>query len=246
MKIIMKKYILMMLVVLAAGFTSCSNDDIPFEEKVTYKTFETTFVVNPSGVVKPYRFESYPGELTALSSDAQLRLRILIYNSDGILVDILTNKQSNYQSVWSAKKLLEAGKYTALVISDVVNTNNPDVEEYWHLEDYEKINDAKLIREFNYLGYQKEILGICSVPFSVVSSASDVSLNLKPVGAACYFQIKNLEKYKTRFVVKRIIIQNRRCRLQFNFLPPTLSIKSLRTNPSYYLFIQLKYPIIKC
>jgi len=191
----MKKYILMMLVVLAAGFTSCSNDDIPFEEKVTYKTFETTFVVNPSGVVKPYRFESYPGELTALSSDAQLRLRILIYNSDGILVDILTNKQSNYQSVWSAKKLLEAGKYTALVISDVVNTNNPDVEEYWHLEDYEKINDAKLIREFNYLGYQKEILGICSVPFSVVSSASDVSLNLKPVGAACYFQIKNLEKY---------------------------------------------------
>jgi len=58
--------------------------------------------------------------------------------------------------------------------------------------------------------------------------------------------IKNLEKYKTRFVVKRIIIQNRRCRLQFNFLPPTLSIKSLRTNPSYYLFIQLKYPIIKC
>ena len=30
----MKKYILMMLVVLAAGFASCSNDDIPMEENL--------------------------------------------------------------------------------------------------------------------------------------------------------------------------------------------------------------------
>ena len=191
----MKKYILMMLVVLAAGFTSCSNDDIPLEEKVTYKTFETTFVVDPSGVVEPYRFESYPGHLTVVPSDAQLRIRILIYNSNGDLKDVLENKQSNYQSLWSAKKNLEAGTYMAFAISDVVNTNNPDVTEYWNLKDYDKISSAKLIKESYWLGYEKEILGISNFQFSVGSSNSTHSVNLKPAGAACYFSIYGLKKY---------------------------------------------------
>lgn len=195
MKFIMKKYILMMLVVLAAGVTSCSNDDIPLKEDVTMKTFETTFVVDPSGVVESYRFESYPGELTVVPSEAQLRIRILIYNSNGDLVDVLSNKQSNYQSVWSAKKYLEAGSYTALAISDVVNTNDPNVNEYWILEDYEKINEAKLIKEFDFLGYQKEILGMNSISFSVIDSSSEVSVSLKPAGAACYLAITSLEEY---------------------------------------------------
>ena len=185
----------MMLVVLAAGFTSCSNDDIPLEEKVTYKTFETTFVVDPSGVVEPYRFESYPGHLTVVPSDAQLRIRILIYNLNGDLKDVLENKQSNYQSLWSAKKNLEAGTYLAFAISDVINTNNPDVTEYWNLKDYDKISSAKLIKESYWLGYEKEILGISNFQFSVGSSSSTHSVNLKPAGAACYFSIYGLKKY---------------------------------------------------
>lgn len=191
----MKKYIYMMLVVLAAGFTSCSNDDIPMEEDVTMKTFETTFIVDPSGVVEPYRFEWTAGELSKIPNDAQLRIRILIYDSNGEIVEILTQKQSNYQSVWSVKKELEAGTYTALVISDVVNTNDPNVEEYWTLEDYGKINDAKLTKNPKYLGYQKEILGMCNFNFSVESSNSSISLDLEPVGAVCYYFLWNLESY---------------------------------------------------
>ena len=68
----MKKYILMMLVVLAAGFASCSNDDIPMEEKVTKKVFDTTFIVDPSCVVEPYRFEAWAGQLSTVPENAQL------------------------------------------------------------------------------------------------------------------------------------------------------------------------------
>ena len=190
----MKKYILLMLVVLAAGFTSCSNDDIPMEENVTSKSFETTFVVDPSGVIEPFRFELLAGELTVVPSDAQLRLRVLIYNSKGELVDMLTHKQSNYQSVWSVKAQLEAGEYMALAISDVVNTNNPDVTEYWSLKDYENITNAKLLKEPRWAGYQKEILGICHIPFSI-GKISNLSINIKPVGAVCYYYVNNYESF---------------------------------------------------
>ena len=192
----MKKYILMMLVVLAAGFASCSNDDIPMEENVTKKVFETTFIVDPSGVVEPYRFEWEAGELSIVPDGAQLRLRILIYDSNGEIVgNILTKKQSNYQSTWSEKTDLEAGTYTAFVISDVINTNDPDVEEYWKLENYGRLNDAKLTKTPRFLGYQKEILGICIQQFSVESINSSISFDLKPAGAACYYILLNSESY---------------------------------------------------
>lgn len=199
MKIIMKKYILMMLVVLTAGFTSCSNDDIPMEENVIKKIFETRFIVDPSGVVEPYRFESWAGQLSTVPEDAQLRLRLLIYNSDGEIVDMLTHKQSNYQSVWSVTTNLEAGAYNALVISDVINTNDPDVDEYWSLKDYGKINDAKLIKTPNYLGYQKEILGMGNIQFSTEVSNINKSIDLKPVGAACYWAVENYDSDPNKF-----------------------------------------------
>lgn len=195
----MKKYILMMLVVLAAGFASCSNDDIPMEEKVTKKVFDTTFIVDPSGVVEPYRFEAWAGQLSTVPENAQLRLRILIYNSDGEIVELLTHKQSNYQSVWSVTTSLEAGTYNALVISDVINTNDPDVVEYWTLKDYGKINDAKLIKTPDFLGYQKEILGMGNIQFSAEVSNSSNSIDLKPVGAACYWAVENYESCPNAF-----------------------------------------------
>ena len=200
MKHIMKKYIYMMLVVLTAGLASCSNDDISMEENVTKKIFETTFIVDPSGVVEPYRFESYAGELSIIPSEAQLRLRVLIYNSDGELVDMVTHKQANYQSSWSVKTQLEAGEYNALAISDVINTNDPEVQEYWILKDYEIISKAKLEKETNFFGYQKEILGICHVPFSVTST-SDVLIDLKPAGAACYFTVLEFDAFSTSDII---------------------------------------------
>lgn len=195
----MKKYIIMMLVVLTAGFTSCSNDDIPVEQDVTYKTFETTFTIDPSGVIEPFRFESYQGHLSKVPDGAQLRLRLLIYDSNGEIVDLLTNKQSNYQSTWSVKTELQAGSYTALVVSDVINTNNPDVQEYWTLKDYNKINDVKLMKNLDWLGYQKEILGVGHLQFGVQGSNSTVSLDLRPAGAACYFYSENEGDYPITF-----------------------------------------------
>lgn len=185
----------MMLVVLTAGLASCSNDDIPMEEKVTMKTFDVTFVIDPSNVVEGYKFEWNAGELQVVPDDAQLRLRILLYNSNGELVEMLTHKQSNYQSVWTEKAQLEAGTYTALVISDVINTNNQDVKEYWTLEEYEKIKDARLFKNQKWLGYQKEILGMNNMQFSVKGSNSSISIDVNPIGAACYMFIRNLEEY---------------------------------------------------
>ena len=183
----------MMLVVLAAGFTSCSNDDIPLEEKVTNKVFDTSFIVNPSGVIESFKFERTPGALTTIPENAQLRLRLLIYDSKGDLVDIFTSKQSNYESSWSVKAQLEAGTYTAVALSDVINSNDSEYPEYWSLEGYEKITEMKLTKTPNALGYEKEVFGFSHIPFTIVDSNYSVSLNLKSAGAACYYYVMNYD-----------------------------------------------------
>ena len=208
----MKKYILMMLVVLVAGFTSCSNDDIPMEEKVTKKVFDTTFIVDPSGVVEGYDFEAHPGELSIIPEGAALRIRLLIYDSDGEIVEMITRTQYNYQSPWSINTELEAGDYTVLAISDVRNINDPDVDEYWTLGDYGKINEATLTKNIMWLGYQKEILGMTHLQF-IVDSSNSISINLKPAGAACYFTIADLERYSN--VVSYLLLTDHRVNYVF-------------------------------
>ena len=109
----------MMLVVLTAGFASCSNDDIPMEEDVTMKTFETTFKINPKTVIEPFTGEFNPGELQIFDENYQLRVRLLLYNHVGDYVGEDVQKFSNYMVTMESSKLLQAGSYKAIVITDL-------------------------------------------------------------------------------------------------------------------------------
>ena len=73
----MKKYIYVLLAFMAI-FTSCSNDDI------TIRT-ATNFKINPSTVIAPFTWEYESGDLESFNTDYRLRIRLLIYNSDGLL-----------------------------------------------------------------------------------------------------------------------------------------------------------------
>lgn len=124
----MKKYILT-LFVLMGMLSSCSNDDITVD-------YATNFKVNLSTVIKPFTYEMTPGELESVGSDERIRTRLLIYDTEGNLVDQETQLLSNYSAIMSCSKALKKGDYIAIAISDVVQYSNSKISfQYWSLSD---------------------------------------------------------------------------------------------------------------
>lgn len=190
----MKKYIFMMLVVLAAGFTSCSNDDIPLEEKVTYKTFETTFKINPKTVIEPFTGEFNPGELQIFDENYQLRIRLLLYNQVGDYVGEDIQKFPNYMVTMESSKQLQTGSYKAVVITDLELKSSSSeknyVKEYWKLSDYKDSNLSKLkIIDAGKTGGKNKILGVSCQNFTIDPNGyNEVKIDVKPAGAIIAWQ----------------------------------------------------------
>lgn len=180
----------MMLVVLTAGFASCSNDDIPMEEDVTYKTFETTFKINPKTVIEPFTWEFQSGELQIFDDKYQLRVRLLLYNQVGEYIDEDVQKFPNYKTMMESSKQLQAGSYKAVVITDLElktsYSENDYVKEFWELSsDYKNGSLSKLkITDAGYTGAKNKILGISHLKFNVEpNSSNEIKINVEPAGA---------------------------------------------------------------
>ena len=90
----MKKYILLVCVFVAA-LTSCTNDDITI-------SYATNFKINPATVIAPFTWEWEAGDLESFDTDYQLRVRLLVYNSDGILEKEDMQYFSNYSVVMNS------------------------------------------------------------------------------------------------------------------------------------------------
>nr|WP_302828892.1 hypothetical protein [uncultured Bacteroides sp.] len=177
----MKKYILMVFA-LIAGLTSCTNDDITISQT-------TNFKINPSTVIAPFTYENNPGELEGISSYYRLRIRLLIYNTAGNLLEEETELFTSYASTMGVSKALPRGEYIAIAISDIIANDN--TVSYWDLTDYQSLSTAT-ITNTDYIGdYGKEILGITKYSF-VVSGAEDpdITINILPAGSlfmVCYW-----------------------------------------------------------
>ena len=190
----MKKYILMMLVVLAAGFTSCSNDDIPLEEDVIMKVFNATFKINPKTVIEPFTGEFKPGELQIFDENYQLRVRLLLYNQVGDYVGEDVQKFPNYMVTMESSKQLQAGSYKAVVITDLELKSSSSEKgypkEYWNLNNYKGSSLSKLkITSTGYTGGKNKILGVSCQNFTIDPNGNnEVKIDVKPAGAIIAWQ----------------------------------------------------------
>ena len=177
--------------------SSCSNDDIP----VTM-TGETVFKINPETVMKPFK-EYNVGDLDMVLSGCKLRVRLLVYNPEGSLVNKVEEKVTSYVSKVQANMLLEQGKYRAVVITDVVSDEN---QEYWTLSDEATLTSAK-IKDAGFLGGQNEVLGIGSLEFSVGESLNEIQINPNPAGALLCLTWYNMQSYTS---IKEVTLENNR------------------------------------
>lgn len=174
----------MMLVVLAAGFTSCSNDDIPLEEKVTGKVFETTFKINPETVIEPFSWGWELIDLQTFDENYQLRIRLLVYDNKGNLVNKDEQYFKNYKVLMTSIKSLPAGEYTAVVITDLKRKKEVQnqASEFWILKN-ESVLNAMVIEDANWIHGKNKMLGIKSLQFNVSpNKVNEIIFNVEPAG----------------------------------------------------------------
>ena len=185
----MKKYILWMFVLIATFTTSCTNDDITI-------SYTTNFKVNPSTVIAPFTYELTTGELESFPSNYKLRIRLLVYGKDGLLVNEDVQYFTNYASVMSSSFYLPNGDYIALAVTDLVELNgNEPSFEFWTLSEHSKLAQTT-ITDAGYIGGQYKILGITKYDFSVSEGQSqDISINVRPVGALLVTYYANVWTY---------------------------------------------------
>ena len=212
----MKKYLVIFAVLFTVIMSSCSNDDIPVSQS-------TTFTINPTSVIDPLLdCEVITGELETLPSGFGLHVQLLIYNSNGDLVQHEEETLPNYTSIMKREFYLPSGDYRALAITDV---QSPNVN-YWDFEDMDKLSGAT-IKSTNYLGYQWKILGLQSGHFTVEDGqAKDFRMTPTAYGALFTVAYQNIHTYSD--VVNLGLAGNRSAdKMVFNSVGnPTLTIES--------------------
>lgn len=198
----MKRISFILTSVIILVLSSCSNDDIPVR-------VATTFKINPANVIQPFSYEINPGDLEGVDSDNALRIRLLVYNSDDVLVQEETQYLSNYASIVSTSVNLEDGYYTAVAITDIVEKSGEVISwACWELSDEKMLTTAK-ITDLGYIGGQAKILGIGSKKFSVTGIRSqEISINPTPAGAVVCVLWRHIHAYDN-FIERIALMQNR-------------------------------------
>lgn len=196
----MKKILFILTSLIVLVLSSCSNDDIPVSQA-------TTFKIDPANVIQPFSYEINPGDLEGVDSDNALRVRLLVYNAKGVLVQSETQYLSSYASIMSTSVNLEKGDYSAVVITDVVEMDGDNVSwACWELSDENSITTAK-ITDLGYIGGKSKILGIGSQKFTVSEVSEEIAINPTPAGAVLCVMWRNIHTFSD---VDMIVLETNR------------------------------------
>lgn len=183
----MKRYFYLLFAFVAV-LTSCSNDDITISST-------TSFRINPSTVIAPFTWEWEAGDLESFDTDYQLRIRLLIYDMDGILVTEDTQYFSNYSVLMTSALDLTPGAYTAVAITDLVGRSASAVEEYWTLSDHQRLADTH-IDDAGYIGGKNKILGISNRSITISNDTqNEFTIDVHPVGSIFFVWYRNIHTF---------------------------------------------------
>ena len=206
---------------LPAVFSSCENDPIEIIGGETILEINTSKVMEYEGINHLMTVTSKFGQdqiddLMSLGGTNRLRVRCLIYNENGKLVQQNESFGYNYLNNVSVKLMLPSGKYTAVTISDVVKVDSKDniTFRYWTLEDSLDINTAR-IEDAGYIG-KVTCLSATVNTVEVGNKSATYSISPSPLGSLVYALFDNIHsagKYTdvelwTKKVGKNVVIRN--------------------------------------
>lgn len=170
----MKKYVVLCMAVMALMMASCKNEDISISREVKFE-------VNPYEVVSGFvPYEENAGELASLPlSGEKLRVRIMVYDKQGILLDSDEKELPDYNSTMNTSFELADGNYTIVSTTTVVKS---DGKEYWNFEKMERLSEFQIIDD-GKIGYEDKILGIGHKSITVSSGNVSFNIPMQPAGA---------------------------------------------------------------
>lgn len=190
----MKKYILSVVVAIVAILSSCSNEEITISKTVN-------FTVNPATVVEPYTsafsdlfsiFDINRGVLESFNTNYKLRVRLFVYDSNGVLVQKSSGSYSNYDVKLKESFYLSVGSYTAIAISDIYRPS--DGFEFWAVSGEDLLATLK-ITDTGFFGGERTILGVTKQAFQVADKGIDVNIDIKAAGALFLTYYQNIFTY---------------------------------------------------
>lgn len=196
------------LFVLIAGFllASCNNDDIPVGNT-------TVIRINPSTVISSFSYQINSGDLDGVEDGQSLRIRLFVYDENGILCASGQQEIQNYLTSATFTLNLENDKeYTAVAISDITDSNSDNLAEYWSVSDALTLANLQITYKGSDINYgSQEILGITSAN---VVSGNNVTIDLQAAGAMVCSYVKNLHANSS---VDNILIWGSRGNGYFDF-----------------------------
>lgn len=217
------KKIIFELFALVGIISSCTNDDITISNSITFK-------VNPQTVVDNL-YEYKAGDLTSLGSSYKLNVSLFIYNSEGILVDKVSDQYSAYTHMMTANIDLPADSYTAVAETHV----SGDVE-FWNIEGTEHLSTFK-ITDNEYIGGKSKILGLSIRKFNIEDDAKTIDIDVENAGAVACVRFSNWNKYTN---VKTYALMGKQSCDYITFDTNGNNDYSLRSSSSYtyYKYLQ--------
>ena len=190
----MKKISYPILLACAGLFFSCSNEEIDIVSTSTYLSVNTAKVMKFDGMdylatKSSFFSQDIVSELKTLPSDGRLRVRSLIYDKSGQLVQDISTMARNYVNKIDNKMMVPNGTYTVVTITDVVGVDDDEniSLRFWMLKDSTNLNTAKIERS-DYIGGNYMVLS-ATVNTVEVSEERDRTYNVEPVPIGSLFFI---------------------------------------------------------
>lgn len=193
----MKKYLTLLPAIAAIMLSSCSNDDIPTGQAITFN-------INPETVVSGL-VEYSPGDLTAIDDDDLLYVSLYVYNEAGALVASDTQTFHDYTHKMKSIQSIGVGDYTVVTATQIIGDGD---FRYWSFTGEDKLSTFTVTDE-GYIGGSAKILGLSSQKVSVTESSKEININVECAGAVALVRVMNWNRYNN--VAEFALESNKSC-----------------------------------
>ena len=183
--------------------TSCENDEITVVESPTIMYIETSKIVEFDGMKElanqtnwGWFGKSQMQDIQTLPDEGRLRVRNLIYDEKGVLVQENSVFARSYTNDIKSELMLPNGQYTVVTLTDVVGVDgNENINfRYWQLEDSLKLSTARVV-DAGYMGNKYKLLAASVTSVTIDGKSRTYNVTPAPVGSLIFVQYQNIHSY---------------------------------------------------
>ena len=170
---IMKKILFAILALMATLVACTDKEDI----EITYKA--------AVGVTAAHIFDDYEqfqtGDFDMSVNGWKLNLLVLVYDTNGFLVDKSEKLCNSLNETLTYEPLLAPGEYTVVSIADFRDGLGGTGYKFWNIENESNIQDLSITENGSYFPVVFETLGIDVQKIEITNASKAIAADIKPV-----------------------------------------------------------------